>query len=80
MVHGGSYNSSVNYPLRFTSGLWPNGERTRQPGFEDPHSSLCSAYIPLDPGGKTGASPTQLVVWSFLTCQGRLGIPQSVPH
>lgn len=38
-------------------------------------SSLCSAYISLDPGGKAEPSPTQLVVWSFLTCQGRLGIP-----
>lgn len=80
VVHGGSYNSSVNYPLRFTSGLWHNGERTRQCECEDPDFLMCSAYAPLDLGGKMGANPTLLVVWSFLSCQGRLGIPQSVPQ
>lgn len=75
MVHGGSYNLSVNYPLRFTS-----GEITRQYGGEHPDSLTCSAHPPLGLVEKAGARSTQLVVWGFLACQSRLGIPPSVPH
>lgn len=72
---------NVNYTLRFTSGLWHNGEKTRQHGCEDPDRLMCSAAHPsLGFGGKAGAGSTQLVVWSFLACQGRLGIPPLVPH
>lgn len=81
MVHGGFYNLSVNYTLRFTLGLWHNGERTREHGCDDPDYLMCSAaHSPLVLRGKAGASTTQLVVWSFLACQGSLGIPPSVPH
>lgn len=62
----------MNYTLRFTSGLWHNGERTRQHECEDPDDLIGSAaYPPWDHG--------ELVVWSFLACQGRLGIPAPPP-
>lgn len=81
MVHGGYYNLSVNYTLRFTSGLWHNGKRTRESGYEDPDYLMCSAaHSTLGLRRKAGTSTTQLVVWSFLACQGSLGIPLSVPH
>lgn len=36
----------MNYTLRFTSGLWPNGGRTRQHGYEDPDSLMGAAAYP----------------------------------
>lgn len=55
---------------------WHNGEGIRKHGCEDPDCPVCSAaHSPLGLGGEAGADTTQLVVWSFLACQGRLEIP-----
>lgn len=44
----------MNYPLRFTSSLWHNGETARQYGCEDP--DLCALPTTLGSGGQRSQS------------------------